>query len=281
MLPDDPQAAPASVSDPVERAWFAAAGSLEDRVERTLNAALELGRPNLEGPGRALLLEESLGTPLQRAEAAVRLAPDLPAARIALGQALWSENWDLVGALDQLRQAAQDSARHLEASIWLRATILHALVTACLIGGLLFLFVAGGSLVAATARVLAELPGSMPLASRAALLAGLLLIPAVLGEGLFGLALAFAALGFWRGSSWQRVALGTALVISIAGLCIPWRIDQGRNWWPWARIRSAKRSSPSSTDGPPGRTSIGSSAPQVEIPWWPAPSPSTPNEAET
>jgi tetratricopeptide (TPR) repeat protein len=218
MLPDDPQAAPASVSDPVERAWFAAAGSLEDRVERTLNAALELGRPNLEGPARALLLEESLGTPLQRAEAAVRLAPDLPAARIALGQVLWSENWDLVGALDQLRQAAQDSARHLEASIWLRATILHALVTACLIGGLLFLFVAGGSLVAATARVLAELPGSMPLASRAALLAGLLLIPAVLGEGLFGLALAFAALGFWRGSSWQRVAVGTALVISIAGL---------------------------------------------------------------
>jgi len=218
MLADDPQAAPASGFDPVERAWFTAASSLEHRVERTLNAALELGRPNLEGPARALLLEESLGTPLQRAEAAVLLAPDLPAARIALGQALWSENWDLVGALDQLWQAAQASARHLEASIWLRATILHVLLAACLIGGLLFLFVAGGSLVAATGRVLAELPGSMPLASRAALLAGLLLIPAVLGEGLFGVALAFAALGFWRGSSSQRVAVGSALVISIAGL---------------------------------------------------------------
>jgi tetratricopeptide (TPR) repeat protein len=58
----------------------------------------------------------------------------------------------------------------------------------------------------------------MPLVSRAALVAGLLLIPAVLGEGVFGLALAFAALGFWQGSSWQRVAVGAALVVSIAGL---------------------------------------------------------------
>jgi tetratricopeptide (TPR) repeat protein len=204
--------------DPIERAWFAAAGSLQDRVDRTLHAALELGRPSLEGPARALLLEESLGNPLERAEAAVLLAPDLPAARIALAKGLWSDNWDLLGALDQVRHAARASARHLEASVWLRATILQALVTGCLIGSLLFLFVAGGSLVATAARALAELPGSVPTASRAALVAGLLLIPAVLGEGLFGVALAFAALGFWRGSAWQRVAVGAALIIAIAGL---------------------------------------------------------------
>jgi tetratricopeptide (TPR) repeat protein len=67
-------------------------------------------------------------------------------------------------------------------------------------------------------RLLAELPGTTPLVSRAALVAGVLLIPAVLGEGLFGVALAFAALGFWCGSSWQRVAVGAALVVSIVGL---------------------------------------------------------------
>jgi tetratricopeptide (TPR) repeat protein len=200
------------------RAWFAAADGLEDRVERTLAAALEVGRPNLEGTARALLLDASLGTPLERAEAAVRLAPDLPAARSALGAALWSEKRDPVGALGQVWQAIRASDRHLEASLWLRATFFHALVTACLIGGLLFLFVAGGNVAATLARVLGELLGSMPLVSRAALVAGLLLIPAVLGEGLFGVALAFAALGLWRASSWQRVAVGIALVVSVAGL---------------------------------------------------------------
>ncbi len=218
MPADQPQAALDSGLDPVERAWFAAAGSLEDRVARTVDTALEAGRPNLEAPARALLLDESLGTPLQRAEAAVRLAPDLPAARIALGKALWSEDWNLVGGLDQIWQAARASDRHLEASLWLRATIFHALFTVCLIGGLLFLFVAGGSLVAAAARLLGELPVALPLVSRAALVAGLLLIPAVLGEGLFGVALAFATLGLWPGNSWQRIAVGTALVVSIAGL---------------------------------------------------------------
>ncbi len=218
MLADDPRAAPRPSFDSVKRAWFAAAGSLEHRVARTLDAALEMGGPNLDGPARALLLDESLGTPLERARAAVRLAPDLPAARIALAGALWSENLDLVGALDQVWQASRASGRHLEASLWLRATISHALALACLIGGLLFLFVAGGGLLPAAVRALAELPGTMPLVSRAALVAGLLLIPAVLGEGVFGLALAFAALGFWQGSSWQRVAVGAALVASIAGL---------------------------------------------------------------
>jgi tetratricopeptide (TPR) repeat protein len=215
---DQSQAASDPGLDPVERAWFAAAGSLEDRVARTVDTALEAGRPNLEAPARALLLDESLGTPLQRAEAAVRLAPDLPAARIALGKALWREDWDLVGGLDQIWQAARASDRHLEASLWLRATIFHALFTVCLIGGLLFLFVAGGSLVAAVTRLLGKLPVALPLVSRAALVAGLLLIPAVLGEGLFGVALAFAALGLWPGNWWQRIAVGTALLVAIAGL---------------------------------------------------------------
>ncbi len=209
---------PDPVLEPVARAWFAADDDLEDRVERTLGAALEAGRPNLEGTARALLLDESLGTPLERAEAAFRLAPDLPAARSALAAALWSEKRDPFGALGQGWQAIQSSDRHLEASLWLRATFFDALVTTCLVGGLLFLFVAGGNAAMTLARVLGELPGTMPLMSRAALVAGLLLIPAVLGEGLFGVALAFAALGLWRASSWQRVAVGTALVVSVAGL---------------------------------------------------------------
>ena len=218
MLANEAPAVPDPGFDRVERAWFAAAGSLEDRVERTLDAALEAGRPNLEALARALLLDESLGNPLQRAEAAVQLAPDLPAARIALGQALWSEERDLVGATDQIWRAARASNRHLEASLWLQATIFHGLFTACLIGGFLFLFVAGGSLVLAAARLLGRLPVQLPLVSRAALVSGLLLLPAVLGEGLFGVALAFAALGLWPGNSWQRVAVGAALIVSLAGL---------------------------------------------------------------
>jgi tetratricopeptide (TPR) repeat protein len=218
VLAEEPPIASRVSFDPVERAWFAAAGSLEHRVRRTVDAGLEMGGPNLDGPARALLLDESLGTPLERAQAAVRLAPDLPVARIALAESLWSEHRDFVRAVDQAWQAARASARHLEASLWLRATTSHALGLACLIGGMLFLLVAGGSLLPSAVRALAELPGTMPLVSRTALVAGLLLIPAALGEGLFGLALAFAGLGFWRGSPWHRVAVGAALAVSIAGL---------------------------------------------------------------
>jgi tetratricopeptide (TPR) repeat protein len=218
MPPSLPGTAPVPYVEPIESAWFAAAGSLESRVERTLHAALEAGRPNLDAPARALLLDESLGSALHRAEGAVRLAPDLPLARIALARALWSEQRDLAGAIDQIGQAARASPRNLEASLWLRSTAFHALFLTCLIGSLLFLLVAGGSLVAATARLLGKLPVAPPLVSRAALVAGLLLIPAALGEGLFGVALGFAALGLSAANRWQCLAVGLALVVSIAGL---------------------------------------------------------------
>jgi tetratricopeptide (TPR) repeat protein len=218
MLEGLPGTAPVPYVEPIESAWFAARGSLESRVERTLHAALEAGRPNLDAPARALLLDESLGAPLHRAEGAVRLAPDLPLARIALARALWSEQRDLAGAVGQIGQAARASHRNLEASLWLRATTLHALFLSCVIGSLLFLFVSGGSLLAAAARLLGKIPGAPPLVSRAALVAGMLLIPAALGEGLFGVALGFAALGLSAADRWQRLAVGFALVVSIAGL---------------------------------------------------------------
>jgi tetratricopeptide (TPR) repeat protein len=204
--------------DPITRAWFSASGSLPDRVERTLKAAVEAGSPNLEGPARALLLDESLGGPLERAEAAVVLAPDLPAARIALAAALWREERAPLAALEQAWQGVLAVDRHLEASLWLRATRPAALAIALVIGALFFLLVAGAKVVPATAHLLDDLPGGMPLVSRAALVVGVLLVPAVLGEGIFGVALAFATVAFLLGGSWSRIAVCVALLVVFTGL---------------------------------------------------------------
>ena len=81
----------------IERAWFMPSSSLEERVWRTRRKALERGVWNLDAAARALFA--SGGAPLDRAEAAVRLAPDLPASRMELARALWLHGDSPLGAI--------------------------------------------------------------------------------------------------------------------------------------------------------------------------------------
>jgi tetratricopeptide (TPR) repeat protein len=217
-LPLAPEPLPDPVGSELLRAWSLPARGLDERAESLQQAALGLGLRHMEGAARALLLDGSLGSPLERARAAARLAPELPAARFALAHALWSEGGSPLGVLGELRAGLTAVPRHLEARVWVRATVLQAAAWALAAGGLLFLAVAGAAALRRAVGDLAGLPGSPPAASRFALLAGLLLVPAALGEGVLGLALAAAGLAFAYGPWGQRAAVAAAVALVLWGL---------------------------------------------------------------
>ena len=215
-------ALPAPGGDPVRRsvarAWARPSASLEERVGRAQQAGLQLGMRNLEGPARALLLDPHAASPVDRARAAVALAPDLPATRFALASALWREEADVYDALTELRSGLDTVPHHLDSWLWSRAAAWSALASACTWGGLLFLLLAGAASVPALVRDLAALPVALPGPSRLALAGSLLLAPAAMGEGLLGVALASAGLAVAYGRMPSRLATAAAALLVLAGL---------------------------------------------------------------
>ncbi len=209
--------APAYGSE-IERAWFAPASTLEARVTATRRASLQYGVWNLDPAARALLYGHSPGSPLDRARGAVRLAPDLPAARMELARAIWLHGDAPLQALRIAWSAVGAIGRHLEASVWFAGTGLWVLAAALVGGGLLCISVAGVLAAPHAAHDLGDLISrDTPQFGRAALLAALLLTPLALGEGPLGLALVLMGLGVAYGSRGQRVVLALAAGLVMLG----------------------------------------------------------------
>lgn len=215
----DPNAPAISGEDPVRaalwRAW-SAPDALDARVTRLQRAGLSAGIGSLDAPARALLLDPALGDPLERAEWAVRLAPELPAARAALAQARF-ERWQLLGAWDEMREAAVASLAHLEARLWLEATAHDALFSACFGTALGFLALAAAAAFPRFARDLRRLR-ELPRPSAGALAAAIVLTPVALGEGLAGLGLGLLAFALVNGSAWRRLWVLSAAALMLVAL---------------------------------------------------------------
>jgi tetratricopeptide (TPR) repeat protein len=205
--------------DPVRaalwRAW-SAPDALASRATRLQRAGLSAGIGSLDAPARALLLEPSLGEPLERAELAAELAPGLPAAHAALALARW-ERWDVLGAWSAMRAAAEAAAQHLEARLWLEATAFDALFSACFTGALAFLALAAAAAFPRFARDLQRLR-EVPAPSAGAFAAALVLAPVALGEGLAGLGLGLLALALVNGSAWRRLWVFSGGVLLVVAL---------------------------------------------------------------
>lgn len=224
VVPAAPASDPASAGSLVgegaeatlDRAWRHGEASLSERARRLRSAALQAGIWSLDPAGRALLREESLGSFLERAEAAALLAPELPAAHGALALARLRAV-EPGGALDAFAAAAGSLVRHPEASIWLRASALDAASRAALAGGLGFLLVAGLGAAAGLVPALAVRLGA-PSASAAAALGALLLVPAAAGQGLLGVALLCGGLAVARGGLAGLAAVVGAGLLAAAGL---------------------------------------------------------------
>jgi tetratricopeptide (TPR) repeat protein len=192
---------------------------LEQRVARTRRSALGAGAWNLDPAARAIAAGGVEGDPLERAQAAVALAPDLPAARMELARALWLHGDSPMSAIRSAIEAVRAIGRHLEASLWFTGTALYVLAAALVIGGLLAILVAGISVAAHAAHDLGHLiSANTPVFAQFALLGVVLLAPLVLGEGGLGVVLAALALAIVYGRPAQRFALGLAAAALVAGL---------------------------------------------------------------
>jgi hypothetical protein len=202
----------------IERAWFAPALSLEERVSRTRRTSLEFGVWSLDAAARGLLAGSFPGEPLERLEAAVRLAPDLPAIRMAHARELWLNGDSPVGALRTAVGALLAIPRHLESALWFSGSGLFVLAVALVVGGLLCIGVAAAFAAPHAAHDLGDaLVRGAPTFARVALLAGLLLVPLVLGEGLLGLGAALLAVGTAYGGARQRAVLWLAAAAVVLG----------------------------------------------------------------
>lgn len=212
-----PSPAPAPSPSLLEAAWQAPAPDLASRVTRTRRTALELGAWNLDPAARLLGVAQGRGVSLDRAAAAVELAPDLPAARIRLAQALWLQGGSPMSAIRAVLESLLAIGRHPEASVWFAGSVLYFLAVALVAGGLLSIALAGGASLSHAAHDVGHaISRQTPDFARSAALGALLLVPVALGEGFLGLALGLAAIGAAYGSRGQRVTM--ALAVACVGL---------------------------------------------------------------
>lgn len=201
------------------QAWRTPLASLERRVESTRRAALEVGVWELDAAARALIQGSGGGTPVERAQAAVALAPHLPAAHLSLARALWLHEGASMDAVRAIVDGLLAIGGHAEASLWFAGSGLYLLSVALLVGG--GLMIALSALFAAphAAHDLAHLvPGRPANFARAALLGALLLLPVALGEGVLGFSLAGLAVAVVYGNRRRRFALAGAAAALFAGL---------------------------------------------------------------
>ncbi|RIK99740.1 MAG: hypothetical protein DCC71_19980, partial [Proteobacteria bacterium] len=206
-----PSAPPISFAlDRLARAW-GVAGELGERAARVRIEADELGIASVDPLARAVLYDHAASAPPRaRAEAAVRMAPRLPAAHAALARAAWDAG-DFRAAVPAAWNAVRTLPAHFDAWLWLGATASVLAMLALASGALLFL----GARAFATGRFLAHDVGdlvepSMPAFARVAAVAALAGIPAALGEGWAGVALGLFAIALFAGSREQRAAVVAA-----------------------------------------------------------------------
>ena len=205
---------------PIEQAWFTPAATLHGRITATRRAALEVGVWNYDAGALGVLRGGGVdAAPVERARAAVRLAPDLPLARMELAEAIWLHEEAPMSALRAVGDAMLAATRHTQASLWFAGSGLTVLAMALVLGGLLSIGLAAAFAAPHAAHDLGDLVSrAMPPFARAAFLGSLLLVPLWLGEGWLGLALVGMGLGMIYGKPAGRVALVLAACVVLAGL---------------------------------------------------------------
>ncbi len=202
----------------VERAWFQDSDGIAGRAAKMRVTALALGIKNLDSAARALIAPDDSGNALADTMLAVRLAPDLPIAHMALAWVMWREG-DRLAAVGQASDGIRAIFRNFEAMAWLVGSLLVMIAVVFITAPLLFIFNVGVSVFGRASHDLGDLFGvQMPNAARAALLGTLLLVPLALGEGIMGLVMALFALGFIYGTSRHRMALCLAVAFFMMGM---------------------------------------------------------------
>jgi hypothetical protein len=203
---------------PIRAAWLKTAKSVDERAGRTRRAALERGVWNHASGASAALRSDQTSDELERARAAVRIAPDLPAIRMALARAMWLEGGSPISSVRAVGSALLAIPRHFESSLWFLGTALYILAITLILGGLLTIGIYAIFRFPHAAHDLGDLiSGEMPSYARAALLGCALLVPVALGQGPLGFVLGMFAVGMIYGGTRQRWVLSMAAIVVIIG----------------------------------------------------------------
>ncbi len=213
----DPDAPIIPARGDLESVWFEHSGDAATQGIETRRRALELGLTNVESAARALIAKPGEDEALSNRLLAVRIAPDLPVAHIALASTYIDEG-EFRQAITQLVLALFAVPRNLEASVWLVGTLLMMFAAVLVASTLVFMVAVGISKMPNAAHDLGDLISlEMPGFSRAALLAALVLLPFALGEGVLGLVLGVFMVGFVYASQQQRMVLASAVLLFVLG----------------------------------------------------------------
>ena len=203
----------------VERAWFSGGADLPARALAARTRALQLGAANYEAAARALLAASpGASSRVERAILAVRLAPDLPLARMELAAAHLAAA-DYPSALQEMLAGFRAIGSNLEASAWLAGSLLAMSAAVLTLGCVAFIVWVGVSVFRHAAHDVGDLVSrGMPNFARAALLAAIGMLPLLLGEALMGLVLGLFLLGFLYCEPAYRRALSLSAVLLVIGL---------------------------------------------------------------
>jgi tetratricopeptide (TPR) repeat protein len=206
-------------SDVIDQAWRTPAATLEGRVSATRRAALGVGIWSLDPAARAIAQGANVGAdPTERAQAAVRLAPDLPAPRMDLARSIWLHKESPISAVRAVGEALHAASRHLEASVWVAGCALFILALTLVGGALISIVASAGLALPHASHDLGDLVScAMPGFARVAFVGAVLLAPLALGEGILGLVLALFAISVVYGSRRHRLVMILAAAALVAG----------------------------------------------------------------
>jgi tetratricopeptide (TPR) repeat protein len=202
----------------LEQVWSDSGPVIGVRAGKTRRRALELGVRNLEGAALALIAAGDGEEALSNRRLAVRLAPDLPAAHMALARSQW-QSGDYRDSIGQVAIGIVAIPRNIEASVWLLGSLLVMFAVVLISASLVFVSALAVSNVSHAAHDLGDLLfKEMPGFARAALLATVILLPVVLGEGLLGLMVVLFAIAIAYGGPRHRMVLTLAAALLVIGL---------------------------------------------------------------
>ena len=191
----------------LETAWSEPSPTLEERAQRVRRAADAAGLGDLDAWARAILWGGSDGDRLEAVQAAITLAPGLPAARAAATREFLFHVRPLAATAEAVN-AWRAVGNHLEASLWLGATLYALAWGACLATGFGYIALRGVAALPLVGRDLVGtwLPDTTEPA-RVALVVSPIVLCAALGGGLVAALLLLYVAALCYASRRERLAL--------------------------------------------------------------------------
>lgn len=204
--------------DRIVEAWRSAPATPHGQTAALRRVRLEYGLGDLRAPALIVHAAAQADDAEEATRLARELAPRMPALQWVQIQDLW-RGGEAGAAVKAFGTMVWDLVHQLDAQLWLLGNGLLIAWIVSLVSAFVFLAMLGLKAFSHAAHDLGDvLSVDMPAFARWALLAGVLLVPIWLGEGLAGLALGCFAIAFLYGKGRERSVLLMAATLWVVAL---------------------------------------------------------------